>query len=83
MRPGSIVPPALSQAAKSPQPARPLDELMTCAEVASFIRIPSATLRYWRYIGIGPKSFKMGPRRVLYRREDVQDWVDAQYAEGG
>lgn len=57
------------------------DELMTSAEVASLIRVPAATLRYWRYIGIGPKSFKMGPRRVLYRRQDVQDWVAAQYAE--
>lgn len=58
-------------------------ELMTSAEVANLIRIPTATLRYWRHIGVGPRSFKMGPRRVLYRREDIQAWVAGQYAESG
>ena len=54
---------------------------LTSAEVAELIRIPAATLRYWRYVGSGPKSFKMGPRRVLYRAEDVASWVAAQYAD--
>ena len=45
--------------------------LLTSTEVAEVIRVPHATLRYWRHIGIGPKSFKMGPRQVLYREEDV------------
>ncbi len=44
------------------------------------IRVPEATLRYWRHIGIGPRSFKMGPRRVLYRADDVTAWVADQYA---
>jgi predicted DNA-binding transcriptional regulator AlpA len=56
--------------------------LLTSAEVAQLIRVPQATLRYWRYIGIGPKSFKMGPRRVLYREADVLTWVDEQMAAG-
>ncbi|MEO6996480.1 MAG: helix-turn-helix domain-containing protein [Terracoccus sp.] len=54
--------------------------LLTSAEVAQLIRVPPATLRYWRHIGIGPRSFKMGPRRVLYRAEDVAAWVATQYA---
>ena len=57
--------------------------LLTSAEVAQIIRVPHATLRYWRHIGIGPKSFKMGPRRVLYRVEDVLAWVSEQYGAGG
>lgn len=52
---------------------------LTSDEVAQMIRVPTATLRYWRYIGVGPKSFKMGPRRVLYLHQDVDDWVDSQY----
>lgn len=81
MRPSGSPSPALPWRGRVPSPDSPADELMTSAEVASFIRIPAATLRYWRYIGIGPRSFKMGPRRVLYRRGDVQDWVEAQYSE--
>ena len=57
-----------------------LGRLMNSGEVAERIRVPQATLRYWRHIGIGPRSFKMGPRRVLYRADDVEAWADAQYA---
>lgn len=55
--------------------------LLNSAEVAQLIRVPEATLRYWRHVGIGPRSFKMGPRRVLYRAADVDAWVAAQYAD--
>jgi predicted DNA-binding transcriptional regulator AlpA len=55
--------------------------LLNSAEVAQLIRVPEATLRYWRHVGIGPRSFKMGPRRVLYRADDVDAWVAAQYAD--
>jgi predicted DNA-binding transcriptional regulator AlpA len=55
--------------------------LLNSAEVAEMIRVPEATLRYWRHIGIGPRSFKMGPRRVLYLAEDVTAWVATQYAD--
>lgn len=57
--------------------------LLTSTEVADVIRVPHATLRYWRHIGIGPKSFKMGPRRVLYREQDVLAWVADQYGATG
>ena len=53
--------------------------LLTSAEVAELIRVPNATIRYWRHVGIGPKSFKMGPKRVLYREDDVLAWVADQY----
>jgi hypothetical protein len=35
---------------------------MTLAEVAAFLRVPEATLRYWRHLGIGPASFKSAAR---------------------
>jgi predicted DNA-binding transcriptional regulator AlpA len=60
---------------------QPLGGLLNSAEVAQMIRVPQATLRYWRHVGIGPRSFKMGPRRVLYRADDVEAWVAAQYAD--
>ena len=72
-------------AAEPPTPPTRADlgGLMTSAEVAELIRVPHATLRYWRHIGIGPKSFKMGPRRVLYREEDVIAWAAEQYGAAG
>ena len=63
-----------------------MQELLTVAETAALLRIPPATLRYWRHCGdTGPQSFKLGPRRVMYRRSDVDAWVQAQYdqAAGG
>ncbi len=59
-----------------------MERLLTFDEVAELIRVPAATLRYWRHRGTGPKSFKMGPRRVMYRERDVLQWIDGQYARG-
>jgi excisionase family DNA binding protein len=55
-------------------------ELLTIAEAAELLRAPVATLRYWRHLGTGPRSFRLG-RRVLYRREDLQAWIAQQRAE--
>jgi predicted DNA-binding transcriptional regulator AlpA len=55
-------------------------EYLTTAEVASLCRSPVETVRYWRYVGQGPKSFKVG-RRVLYAAEDVEAWLAAARAE--
>ena len=43
-------------------------DLLTIAEAASLVRAPVATLRYWRHLGTGPRSFRLG-RRVVYRRD--------------
>ncbi|MCM3554011.1 DNA-binding protein [Janibacter melonis] len=42
------------------------------------MRTPAATLRYWRHTGTGPKGFKLGGRRVMYRRQDVDTWLTEQ-----
>lgn len=52
-------------------------ELLTITEAADVLRAPVATLRYWRHLGTGPNSFRVG-RRVLYRRADLRTWIDAQ-----
>ncbi len=36
------------------------DKLMTIKEVAAVVRVPEATLRYWRHLGTGPASFRIG-----------------------
>jgi predicted DNA-binding transcriptional regulator AlpA len=50
------------------------DDLLTTAEVAQITRSPVSTLRYWRHLGTGPHSFRLG-RRVVYRRADVAAWL--------
>ena len=57
--------------------AEPASELLTITEAAELLRAPVATLRYWRHLGTGPRSFRLG-RRVLYRRDDLSAWIDAQ-----
>ena len=55
------------------------DELMTTAEVAALLRTPENTVRYWRSVNVGPKSFRL-PRRVVYWRRDVLAWLARQEA---
>ena len=61
--------------------AEPVSELLTIIEAAELLRAPVATLRYWRHLGTGPTSFRLG-RRVLYRRDDLQAWIDARRDRG-
>ena len=57
------------------------DRLLTIAEVSEMLRGPIATLRWWRHIGEGPRSFKIG-RTVFYRESDVLAWIELQAASG-
>ena len=47
---------------------------LTTEEVAELLRTSAETVRYWHHIGKGPKSFKLGRRR-LYAAEDVEAFV--------
>jgi predicted DNA-binding transcriptional regulator AlpA len=49
-------------------------DLLTTAEVAVITRAPVSTVRYWRHLGTGPRSFRLG-RRVVYRRHEVEQWL--------
>ena len=53
------------------------DELLSLQEVADMVRVPVATLRYWRHLGTGPHSFRIG-RSVRYWRTEVFLWLDSQ-----
>ena len=57
-------------------------ELLTITEAAELVRAPVATLRYWRHLGTGPRSFRLG-RRVLFRRDDLHAWIDTQRDHDG
>jgi excisionase family DNA binding protein len=51
------------------------ERFMTTAEVAELLRIPVESVRWWRHVGKGPKSFELG-RRVLYAREDLETFIE-------
>ncbi|MDF1705975.1 MAG: helix-turn-helix domain-containing protein [Aeromicrobium sp.] len=53
------------------------DELMSIAEVAALVRVPVATVRYWRHLGTGPLCFRVG-RSVRYWRIEVVHWLNEQ-----
>jgi len=58
-----------------------MDALLTPGEVAERVRRPVATVRYWRAVGLGPKSANVGGR-VLYKASDVEAWLEEQFAKG-
>lgn len=56
-------------------------QYMTTAELAELCRTSPDTVRYWRHVGRGPESFKVG-RRVLYPAASVEAWLAALQAGG-
>ena len=53
------------------------DEMLSIDEAAAFVRASVATMRYWRYDGTGPFSFRVG-RHVRYWRTDLILWLAEQ-----
>jgi len=39
--------------------------------------LPESTLRYWRYIGTGPRSYRLG-RHTFYDVADLDAWIEAE-----
>jgi excisionase family DNA binding protein len=52
-------------------PGRPLTE----REASEYLSVAPRTLQRWRQLGRGPKYVRAG-RRVLYRKRDLDDWLD-------
>lgn len=53
-------------------------EILNTKQVAEEYGIHEGTLRYWRHRDEGPASFRMGGKRVVYRRSEIEKWVAAQ-----
>lgn len=57
------------------------ERFLTTADVADLLRTSPETVRYWRHVRKGPRSFRVG-RRVLYAKGDVESWLaELQRAE--
>ncbi len=53
-------------------------ELLNTHEVAAELGLSERTLESWRWKGQGPPFLRIGPRRVVYTREDLRDWLVRQ-----
>ena len=53
---------------------QPTQLYMTTQELADLCRTSPESVRYWRHVGKGPRSFKVG-RRVLYAVADVEAFI--------
>lgn len=50
---------------------------LTVDEAADLLRLSPRSLEGFRYRGGGPRYSKAG-RRVLYRRTDIEAWIERQ-----
>lgn len=58
-----------------------LGELLTRKDVAKLLGVSTGTLKTWVCERKGPHFYKLGHgrgARVLYRREDVETWLNQQ-----
>jgi hypothetical protein len=51
-----------------------MPQYLTTEEVADLLRTSPETVRYWRHVGKGPRSFKVA-KRVLYAVTDVEQFI--------
>jgi predicted DNA-binding transcriptional regulator AlpA len=56
-----------------------VEKILNTSEVSEITRVPPTTLRWWRHQQIGPRSFRLGPRKVMYKESDVLAWLENQY----
>jgi predicted DNA-binding transcriptional regulator AlpA len=64
---------------KDGTPKMEVDQLLTTEQAANILNVPAATLRWWRHQGTGPKAFRLGARKIMYKRSDVIGWREQQY----
>jgi hypothetical protein len=51
------------------------DRVLTEAEAGRILTASERTLEYWRARGIGPRSVKLGDRRIGYRLGELRAYV--------
>lgn len=59
-----------------------MNEILTTAEVAEYLKVPKHTVYSWNTRGGGPRYFRAG-KHARYRKSDVDAWITAHAAGGG
>jgi hypothetical protein len=57
--------------------ADPDDLRFTISEASAYIPMPKGQLAQLRYTGKGPRFLKPTARTVLYRKGDIDEWLNA------
>jgi hypothetical protein len=57
------------------------DGFIETAELAAYLAVPVKTLRQWRYLGVGPRAYRVG-RHLRYRPADVRRWLEDECTNG-
>jgi predicted DNA-binding transcriptional regulator AlpA len=55
------------------------DRLWSVQDVSRFLGVPVATLHQWRYLGSGPKAYRVG-KHLRYDPADVGAWLATRAA---
>ncbi|WP_089133052.1 helix-turn-helix transcriptional regulator [Sphingorhabdus sp. SMR4y] len=54
------------------------EKALTTQEAADHLGVCSSTLVNWRKKQVGPKWYRLGLKRVIYRAADLDSYVEAQ-----
>ena len=52
--------------------------LLSPQETAQYLDVAERTLSAWRIKGQGPRFVRVHRRRVAYRLQDIETWLDAR-----
>ncbi|MFN7308025.1 MAG: helix-turn-helix transcriptional regulator [Alphaproteobacteria bacterium] len=55
-----------------------MSEFFNEKALSEHLHIPRRTIQRWRVTGDGPAFIRAGARRILYRREAVDEWAKAR-----
>lgn len=55
-----------------------MNDLLKPSDLGEKLGKSTAALANWRYLGLGPRFIKLGPKAVRYRISDVEAWLDEQ-----
>ena len=58
------------------------DELLTAQDLADLLHVNIQSIYDWRHRGIGPRGIRPAGGKLLFRRSDVEAWLDKHADEG-
>jgi hypothetical protein len=62
------------------------NRMLTPKEAAEILNVAPSGLAQWRYYGMGPSYYRLGPgknARVRYRAHELEEWITAHRVTPG